>query len=146
MSDKLQYLKDHPNTKSLRTYTDTWDLEWIVVAKDLEEFDRIMTDVITKFSHLILEKEKLAIVRNYHNIKLPHVFRSTKAAHPKAKLPVKKIKLDEKDYNLLRNLAVDCRQSSYELGKKLKLSPDAVMYRMKRLIEAGIISIKIFGV
>lgn len=48
--------------------------------------------------------------------------------------------LDETGWNLLRELQQDARMSYAELGRRVGLSSPAVMERVKRLEEAGIIS------
>lgn len=49
------------------------------------------------------------------------------------------LKLDLKDRKLLYELDLDSRQSAHQLAKKIGLSKDTIIYRMKKLQEAGII-------
>lgn len=49
------------------------------------------------------------------------------------------LKLDFKDRKLLYELDIDSRQSAHQLAKKIGLSKDAIIYRMNKLQEAGII-------
>ena len=53
---------------------------------------------------------------------------------------IKKIKLDLKDWKILNQLDLNCRQSDAEIGKKVRLSKQVVNYRIKRLIEEKIIT------
>lgn len=48
-------------------------------------------------------------------------------------------KLDSKDWKILYQLDIDARQSNSEIGKKIKSSKEFVNYRIKRLIDEGII-------
>ena len=50
-----------------------------------------------------------------------------------------KLKLDEFDLKILQALAKNARISTISLSQKLNLSVDAVIYRIKKLISAGII-------
>ena len=50
-----------------------------------------------------------------------------------------KVKLDQTDFKLLQALADNSRTSTMDISTKLKLSVDAVIYRIKKLIFAGII-------
>jgi DNA-binding Lrp family transcriptional regulator len=50
------------------------------------------------------------------------------------------IKLDLKDKKLLYELDLDSRQSFNELGKRIGLSKDAVIYRIERMKKEGIIN------
>ena len=135
----LTFLIEHPNTKSLMTYTDTWDVEWTLIARNLKEFDYFLTDLLSKFPEIVLEKEKLAIIEGYTSIHLPYCYYSA-GIHPKTeKQKQREIKCDSTDYALLTELSENSRQSSYELGKKLGISPDTVIYRIRRLVDAQVI-------
>ena len=48
-------------------------------------------------------------------------------------------KLDLKDRKLLYELDIDSRQSAHQIAKKIGLSKDAVIYRINKLQEAGVI-------
>ncbi len=146
----LEHLTTHNHTKALMTYTDTWDVEWTLIAKDLKEFDTLLTQVLTKFPSVILEKETLAVVNAYTDKTLPGVYSidvgtdlvSSHKSINSPKLRSKRVDdkdLDGKDLLLLRELDLNCRQSTYELGSSIKLSADAVSYRLRKLNSSGII-------
>lgn len=127
----INFLTSHKNTKSVIKYSDTWDVEWTLVAKDLFEFDSILSEILSEFHNSILEKEKLAIIKVYFSL------------HDKADAPKKQItlkyELDKNDFALLQQLSENSRQSSYDLSKKNKLSPDTNLYRTKNLTRTRII-------
>ncbi|MBW3000885.1 Lrp/AsnC family transcriptional regulator [Candidatus Woesearchaeota archaeon] len=50
------------------------------------------------------------------------------------------IKLDLKDWKILNQLDLNCRQSDSEIGKKVRLSKQVVNYRIKRLLKKKIIT------
>lgn len=137
----ISTLKSHPNTKSVMQYTDTWDIEWNLVARSNFEFDRLMTDLLTKFPDVILEKEQLAVVKRYLSIQVPRFYWGEKTmplGKNKAK-PFSMPDVDKKDMAILLALCKDARQSSYDVAKVLKVSPDTIVYRMKNMIDSGII-------
>lgn len=134
----LDNLEKHPNVYSVIEYSDTWDLEIVFAAKSLEEFDEIMTDFSTKYSDIILEKNILETLRNYAAVFLPKDI-TKKQAELFKKRKEAKISLDEKDLAILKLLAKDARMSSYEIADKVKLSADAVGYRIKKLLESEVI-------
>ena len=51
-----------------------------------------------------------------------------------------KYKIYQKDWKILRELDMDARQSSSKIAKKLKLSPEVVNYRIKKLEVNNIIT------
>ena len=130
----LDHMIEHPNTLSVMEYTDTWDVGWTLVARDIQEFDAIMTQFLGEHSDIVLEKEVNVDIREYINIQLPHSVEPTRSAAPVV------CRLDELDIKLLRALATDARQSTYELGRKLNCSPDTVHNRMRRLEDDGVIT------
>ncbi len=129
----LAFLQEHPATRTIMSYTDTWDIEWVLIAKDIKEFDAILTEVLTKFPEVVLEKEKLATITRYSSLLLPYSFYAGVLPTYDVRHAENEQKYDATDMKLLRELSKDCRQNSYELGRKMNLSPDAVVYRMKRL-------------
>lgn len=50
------------------------------------------------------------------------------------------MKLDLKDWKILNQLDLNCRQSDSEIGKKVRLSKQVVNYRIKRLLDEKIIT------
>ena len=129
----ITYLVQHNHTRSVMKYTDTWDLEWVLIARNLNEFEQIVTDVATRFHHVVLEKDQLAVIEKYFSHTYPQQY-----THPPT--PTEPASLDDTDRSLLTLLAQDCRQSSYELGKALHMSPDAALYRIKKLMSTGVIT------
>ncbi|MBC8495613.1 Lrp/AsnC family transcriptional regulator [archaeon] len=131
--DLIDYLKNHQNIFSIIEYSDRWDLEIVIIAKSLLEFDKIISDIAEHSPDIILEKEKLEIIRRYNSNYVPPLI---KEEHDKEKIKHEKefpAKLDETDFKLLKLLAGNCRQSTYAIGKELGLSGDAISYRIKKL-------------
>jgi len=138
----ISFLMQHQNTKSLMSYTDTWDAEWTFVAKDLKDFDKILSNVMTNFPNVVLEKEKLAVIRGYSSEHLPNFYYGAAGLKHTTDWKLKpeyEIKIDKTDLALLKLLSQNARQSTYELGEKLKLSADTVSYRIKKLVSSNII-------
>ncbi len=130
----LNFLVNHPNTRSVLLYIDTWDVQWTFIAKNINQFDPVLTEVLTRFESVILEKEKLATIRRYRASTLPNYYSPSPRVIPKKKQAID-VHLDETDLRLLSLLTQNCRQSTYELGQQLHLSPDTVMYRIQKLLK-----------
>ncbi len=136
----VEYLVNHPNTKTLMQYTSQWDLNWGLVARNVREFDRVVSEVMDLFKDIIKEKDNLEIVRGYHSTNLPNKFykEAKKSFSVVGKKP-KKIKIDKKDLKILRELCENCRASSYKIASKVGLSPDSVIYRIKKMHDGNFI-------
>jgi Lrp/AsnC family transcriptional regulator for asnA, asnC and gidA len=139
-AELIEKIKEHKNTLSVIEYSDRWDLEWIVIAKDIEEFDVMIRESLTEFSDVIMERSKLVVITNYYSILLPYDFYNE---FDKDKIIVKEkeidYKIDKKDLKILSILGENSRVSTYEISKKIPLSPDTIGLRIKKLVKAGII-------
>ncbi|MCB9361856.1 Lrp/AsnC family transcriptional regulator [Candidatus Woesearchaeota archaeon] len=136
----IGFLADHQNIYSVIEYNDRWDLEIAVIAKNLIEFDDIMMDIGVRFPQIIMEKDKVEIIKRYYTHFLPPLIKSRSKERKNISFDRKEpVVLDEKDYRLLRLLSEDCRASTYKLGERLKISSDAVLYRMKKMQDNEII-------
>jgi len=128
----LDYLALHPHTKAVMEYTSRWEVEWTLVAENMQQFDQLLTQLTTKFPEVILEKSKLAIIKGYKS--------TTVAARYVP--PPKKARLylpDKQDQAILQQLHEDGRRSSYAMAQKVHLSANAVRYRIKKMVQADII-------
>jgi len=136
----LSHLKNHQNIYSIIEYSDRWDIEIVIAAKDLLEFDIIIMDISAKFPHVIMEKDKVEIIKRYTHKFLPSLLKDKDLyndkivydrAHP--------VKLNQIDFRILRLLSEDCRMSTYKIGEKLNVSADTVSYRINNLLKEEVI-------
>jgi Lrp/AsnC family transcriptional regulator for asnA, asnC and gidA len=133
--DFIEALINHPNTLNVIEYSDRWDVELILIAKNIEMFDSIVTDITAKFSSIIMEKTKLAIISTYYSILFPFTEHGRSTPMIESQYTP-----DKKDLQILKMLAKDSRQSTYEIAKHVDLSADAIGLRIKRLVREGIIT------
>jgi Lrp/AsnC family transcriptional regulator, leucine-responsive regulatory protein len=128
----MKHLIDHPNTLSLMDYTARWEVEWKLVAKSLLEFNDIVQKVATKYSKVILQKSKLAIIKGYKSTTIA-------ARHTVGHKKEIEYKPDETDIKILNELHQDGRMSSYIIADKIGLSANAVRYRIKKMEQSNLI-------
>ena len=133
----IEDLKRSPYVLSILEYSDRWDLEIVLVAKDIEEFDVVIMDIINRYPDLILEKDRIATTKMYYSGSLPNKLRGE--VRPSVMKKETEFEPDRKDFEILKVITQNCRQSTYEVGRQVKLSPDAVGYRLKRLKQEGLI-------
>ncbi len=136
----IDHLKEHQNVVSVLEYSDRWDLEIVLIARDLLEFDQIILGITEKFSHIVLEKDKVEIIKKYRSNFLPPLLEEKKVTLEK--MPQKReemVKIDETDYKILRLLSKDARMTTYEMARNIKISSDTVSYRIKKLVKEGVI-------
>ena len=125
-----------------------WELILMFETIYEEKYDEILESIISPIKEF-LNDQMVAIVKNFVH-KSPRYIRDLKRKNyyqGKIRFPYDKEfnskkeqhKMDGKDIMLLKNLHEDSRLSLTELGNQLKLSRDAVNYRIKKMIKAGII-------
>ncbi|MFH1589194.1 MAG: Lrp/AsnC family transcriptional regulator [archaeon] len=136
----IKTLKEHDNIFSVIEYSDRWDLEIVLIAENLLVFDKIISDIAGQFPNLILEKDKLEIIRRYNSSYLPPLLREK--GHEKEAIihhRVPTAKVDDIDIKILSILSEDCRISTYKIGATLGLSADTINYRIKNLLKEEVI-------
>jgi len=126
-----------------------WELILMFETLYEQKYDEILESIISPIKEF-LNDHMVAIVKNFVH-KSPRYIRDLKKKEyytGKIRFPYDKelsskkkeqYKVDDKDIFLLKELHEDSRLSLTELGKRLKLSRDAVDYRIKKMIKAGII-------
>ena len=133
-------LKKHPNVRSMMEYSDKWDIEVVLLAKNVKEFDQIFTEIITKYPKTIKENMTIELVTNYKTTLMPQILYEDIEYQKRETVPEGEEELDEKDIHIMSVLAQDARQSTYKIAEKVDLSPDAVSYRIKKLCEKKVIN------
>src|SRR3989338_7306574 len=135
----FSYLKKHPNVMNVVEYSDRWDLEIVLLARDLLDFDRIMLEITEKFSSTILEKDKVETIKRFISFSIPPLLKREKSSLQI--IPERKVDyvIDGKDLLILHFLTENGRASTYEIGSKVGLSADAIGYRLKNMEKSGVI-------
>ncbi|MBI2134217.1 AsnC family transcriptional regulator [Candidatus Woesearchaeota archaeon] len=136
----IRTLSGHPNTRSVMEYHDAWDIEWVLIARSLKDFDSIIIDVTSRFSDIIVRKDKLILVRGMKSIQLPGTLYRENTPVLKRKRERKEARVvDDGDLAILGMLSRNSRMSTYDISGEVGLSPDTVGKRIKRLVDSGII-------
>lgn len=136
----LVFLRNSPNVKNIIEYSDRWDYEVVIVARNLREFDNIVNDITSKFPQLIFEKEKMQVIKGYNSIHLPLKFYEQSGYAIGEENDVEKnIKVDELDLKILEELCINCRTPSVKIAEKVNITADAVNYRIRKMADGNII-------
>ena len=136
----ISYLCNHPSIRSVMEYSDRWDIEATLIAKGLREFDIIFTEITSKFSDIIIDKSRMQVIKNYNSVHLPYVFYKGLYSSTQTAIQDEEVfDLDDKDVKILRFLTEDARTSTYKIAEEVGLSPDAVSYRINRMVKGGVI-------
>jgi len=136
MKQFMEHLISHPSTLHVIEYSDRWDVEWKLVARDIQSFDRHVIELTNKFSKVILELERMQVIRSYLSRYVPEMLRKKEILKIPKKVKQEKVKIDEKDFQILKALNENAQASTYKIAEKIDLSADGVGLRIKKLVKA----------
>ena len=134
----IEKLKSFPFIRAILKYSGKYDLELAVIAKSVPEFEEFLEKILNSCSQYLLDYEIVIITKNYKRGSFPRSFLDVKEDSVKKK--VQDYILDKKDISILRILSNDARHPVYKIANKVKLSADAVTYRIKKMVNADYIT------
>jgi len=140
VNDFIEYMKNMPETLFLFEYSDSWDFELVMIAKDIYECDKVITSLQAEFSDTIMERGELLEINTYQSILFSYFFNKdlhllNKGLEDNPDV----VKVDDKDMKILTLLSENSRQSTYDMTKGVDLSADAIGLRIKKLKKEGVI-------
>ncbi len=115
-----------------------WDLAVSILAKTNYEFGQILNKFMGKFYSFILEKDVL--LTEYSPIYSREYLEKTPKKEFVYGIPEQIYKLDETDEKIIKELSNNARIQIIDLAEKTKLTRDIINYRIKKLIQDGIIN------
>lgn len=121
-----------------------WDFNTGVFCKNVYEYRDLINEFLLKYSKYVERYEVSIVTRewSYHRDYL--LDRKQKTTQPdlmgfNKKEDYKVEKIDEIDYNILKVLLKNARMNIIDIAKKTKTTEMVVKYRIKKLIEKGVI-------
>ena len=130
-------LKNYTFVRAILKFSGKYDFELAVIAKTIEEFDSILTQVISLCSDYLQSYEILTITKNFVSNVFPRGF--LKNEEKEKARNFSKAEIDRKDLEILKIVSNKAEIPLYKIGLETKLSADAVNYRIKKMIESGTI-------
>jgi DNA-binding Lrp family transcriptional regulator len=132
----IEYYKKHPKFWWVASPDSYRDLGLACWVKNIYEFSELKQDLIKRFGDYISELE-IAIYSKMHIFKRKYL-QNVKVAQKEMFFP-EIAEHDDKDLKILRLISSNARISSVELSQKTKMSITNINYRIKKMIEKGII-------
>ena len=130
----LTLFEEYPRTLWGTICEGEYDVLWRIVAQDEIEVEKAAAIMTARFGEKIVEK---TIATTIYQTYLSWNKALESERHPE--LPLEKIvnveKPDKTDMKILSLLYQNARTTTVELASKVELTPDAVQYRIKKLIE-----------
>ncbi|MDG6219540.1 MAG: Lrp/AsnC family transcriptional regulator [Candidatus Thermoplasmatota archaeon] len=138
----IQYFVEYPYSWVVISAKSPHDLILVFWVKDTYEFYRFWDNTLDKFQDYFSESH-ISIYCGATVYKKSFLLPDIEEPDRKIcemRCGVKPVEIDETDYKLLNEIAVNARAPLIELSKKLNCSSQNVSYRIKKLIESGVIN------
>lgn len=132
----LHFLTEHKFVTYLSPVIGKWNVVFDLLAKSKNHLHSL-TKEITDYIKPYIEYYQIISTATEQEIF------STKLVGIKKEMghkrTAKKIELDNKDQEILKLISINSRTEYVEMSKKLKLTPNAIKYRLKKMEASGII-------
>lgn len=146
-----EYLKKHPFTIWVGTCMGEYDFRTFVIAKDHFQLKKILTQIDEDLgpdiaSLMVLHRIKkyegnsYLTFRNYSTEKEVDEIRKTLSNMNLEKKDKPITILDDKDMKIIRKLCYNPKIKYAEIAKEMKVTPEDIKYRMKKINSTPIIS------
>jgi len=136
----IDYFINNKNSNYVSLIEGHYDLQVDFFLGDPFEFESMIDDIQNKFyKYLSFQSSKFYIRGEFYNYRF---LLDEKTIISKPFIwhwGIGLVKIDELDFNIIRELSINSRIPTMELAKKLNSTVSAVTYRIKKLVKEGII-------
>ena len=130
----ISFLADFPYIIWVASPSGRWDIIIDVISKDADQFDEVLTELLTKLGNNLKNYEVLETIKEFYYC---HKY-LTGGNIDKRKEHIA-YDIDDTDYLILKELSQNSRRKSTDIAKKLMVSHDQVSYRIRKLLKSGFI-------
>lgn len=136
----IEYYKNHPRFWWVDSPDGYRDLGMAFWVKHIYEFFDIKEDLVKRFGRYIHDLD-LSIYSKFYIYKRTYLSEKSKGDEPvKIMFFPEKADFDDKDIEILRLIASNARMSAVDIYKKTGVSMTNINYRIKRMVDNGIIA------
>jgi len=137
----INYLVKNPLISWVSSCDGQYSLIFAIKAKSPLELQNFMRKFDNKYGKIILEKEMTTITTAQHFYR-DYLIENKATTERKIEWgkELEKIQLDETNIKILNFLAKNTRENASEIAYQLKISPDAVIQRVKKLENSHLIT------
>lgn len=137
----IDFLKNHPDVVWIASCDGKYDLAFGTWAKDIEYLDKTLNELNRKFGEHIADRQIATIIKGIYFIRDYLIDKEGSSKYRKSFFGAvpEKDKVDSKDWKILYHIANNPRRPILNLSKKVRISPDSVRKKIKKLENIGII-------
>jgi len=137
----IQYFVNYKYSWVVATIKSEIDLDVVIWVKNIYDFYRFWGDTLDKYE-VYFEKYSISIYIEAAVYKksylLPEIKKNDRTFF-NIKCSNELVQIDETDYHLLNELAVNARAPLVDLSDKFNCSSQSINYRIKNLVKSGVI-------
>lgn len=133
----LNKLVKSPFIRAVIKFSGNYDFEIDFITKDIDDLDELLTKIVTDCSGSLQDYELLTISKTFVAETFPKNFSKYKTEKEKKERLDKEF--DKKDIEILKIISEEANLPLYKIAEKVKLSADVVAYRIKNMVNSGII-------
>lgn len=134
----VAFLRKHPRTFWLAECAGHWDLVWVTFARSPKEYSLIQDQILSKFSAAVIDTSVYTLTDAWYFGRGYLTGDSSSRVYVGG--PGDEVRIDELDFNLLRQLSQNATSSYTSLGEQFGCTPATVRARIERLEKAGVIA------
>lgn len=145
----IKHFMNYRNTWAVKSHKGEINLAVIVWSKNNYEFYQFWDETLDKYEEYFAKAIVSVYVQAFcykKSFLLPEDGGKSDREMYRLTCGEETIKIDQVDYNLLNEIAVDARKPLIEISEKLNCSSQNVNYRLKNLIKSGVIQAFRIGV
>lgn len=136
--EMVSYASKNPKVCWVVNTKGPWDMVFVIMTKKINEFKKICDDFSYKYgTHF--QTRYVSIATKIHHMKHNYIYGTSDDKTYVLGGDLEEEHIDETDYKILSILARDARISTLEIARRLDITPNTVKYRIKKLVESGII-------
>ncbi len=136
-AELIKKLKEYVFLRAIIQFNGKYDLELALVAKDIVDCDRIITQICNDCQYVLQNYEVLFLTKTFAANTFPRSFYHKEIEEKKTQK--EEYKLDSNDIKILELLSDTADLPVYKIAEKINLSADAVTYRIKKLQKSDYI-------
>ena len=134
----ISFLKKQKGMFFIASLNGCYDFHISFVVKDMNELNKVYSEIIYKFNKYLLEKELSIPLKTYYS-SFHYVFGEEGQKDPHKRAVSKKFKITQTDIDIIDIINQNSRTSILDISEKLKITPKTANSRIKELIKNKII-------
>ena len=138
----IQYFEKYKNVWTLQSAKGPVDFEAVLWTNDIYKFNQFWNKTLDRYG-TYFEKYTVSILTQITCLKKSYLLsdysKITNDEFYSISCSGDPVKIDELDYHLLNEIAIDARTQLVQLADKFNISSQAVNYKIRNLIKKGII-------